>query len=170
MTEEIKTPIVDIKPVAKTTARKAAPAKAETFEAFSIASIEMPEAFREATEKGVKQAKDAYEKMRTAAEEATDAMEDQIATAKTGMTTLSLKALDNAKASVEAPFQFAKDLMAVKTFAEVIELQTAFARSQFELASGQAKDFQALAQKVATDSAAPVKDVFGKFMKDIKAA
>ncbi len=58
----------------------------------------------------------------------------------------------------------------MKTFAEVIELQSAFARQQFELATAQAKEMQDLVQKLATESSQPVKDAFTKFVKDIKAA
>jgi phasin len=159
------------KPVKETVKKIAAATKpAETFEAFSLSATEMPEAFREAAEKTVKQAKESYEKMRAAAEEATDLIEDQIETARSGITALNAKALDAAKANVDASFQFAKDVLGVKTFAEVIELQSAFARQQFELVSAQAKEMQDLVQKVTTESTQPVKDAMTKFMKDLKVA
>ena len=42
---------------------------------FDIPKVEMPAAFREFAERGVAQAKDTYEKMKAAAEEATDVLE-----------------------------------------------------------------------------------------------
>lgn len=168
MTEAEKT--VAAAPVAAKTPRKTVAPKTETFEAFSMSNVEFPEAFRDAAEKTVKQAREGYEKFRAAAEEATDMFEDQIATTRSGVTALQVKVIDAAKANVDATFQFAKDVLAVKTFAEAIELQTAFARQQFELVSAQAKEFQELAQKVATEASQPAKDAFTKIMKDAKAA
>ena len=45
---------------------------------FDIPKVEMPAAFREFAERGVAQAKDTYEKMKAAAEEATDVLEDHL--------------------------------------------------------------------------------------------
>ncbi|HUG60284.1 MAG TPA: TIGR01841 family phasin [Methylomirabilota bacterium] len=151
------------------TVRKIA-AKSEATDVFGLSNVEMPEIFRDAAEKSAKQAKDAYEKMRNVAEEATDILEDQFETSRTGFVALNSKALDSAKATSDATFKFAKDVLAVKTFAEMIELQTAFARQQYELFAGQSKEMTELFQKVSTDASAPVKDVFAKMMKDVKAA
>ncbi len=157
------------KTTAPKTVRKPA-AKSEVTDVFGMTNVEMPEIFREAAEKSARQAKDAYEKMRTAAEEATDILEDQFETGRTSFIALNSKALDAAQANADASFKFARDVLAVKTFAEAIELQTAFARQQYDLMSAQAKEMQELVQKVATEQTAPVKDAFSKLMKDIKAA
>jgi phasin len=151
------------------TVRKVAP-KSEVTDVFGLSNVEMPEMFRDVAEKSVKQAKDTYEKIRSAAEEATDVLEDQFESTRTGFVALNAKALDAAKASSDATFKFAKDVLAVKTFAEVIELQTAFARQQYDLVTAQAKEIQELVQKVSTEAAAPAKDAFSKFLKDVKAA
>ncbi len=62
------------------TATKAKPQKTadftSAFEAFSFPTGEIPAAFREAAEKSVSQARDAYAKMKTVAEEATDLLEE----------------------------------------------------------------------------------------------
>jgi phasin len=168
MNDEIKTPTPEAK-TAPRSARKPAP-RGEAADAFSMASFELPEVFRDAAEKSAKQVKDAYDKLRNAAEEATDVIEEQIATTRDGVNTLNGKVLENAKTNVDASFQFVRDVLSVKTFAEVIELQTAFARAQFETVSAQVKEFQELTTKVATDTTAPVKDAFEKLFKDFKAA
>ena len=59
------------------------------------------------------------------------------------------------------------ELMTVKTFSEVIELSTAHARKQFESATAQGKELCALAQKVATDAAEPVKESVAKAFKKV---
>jgi len=142
------------------------------FEAFGMAtpSFEVPAAFREFAEKGIAQARDAYARLKTAAEETTEAVEDTFETARDGAFTFSVKAIDAVKANSDASFAFAKDLFAAKTFADVIELQTAFARQQFETATAQFKEFQDLVQKVIADTAKPMQAHVEKTFKEIKAA
>jgi phasin len=157
----------DVEKTATKTARKIT-AKAEAADVFGLGSAEMPEMFRDVAEKAAKQAKDSYEKIRTAAEEATDMLEDQFETTRTGFMALNAKALDAAKANTDATFKFAKDVMAVKSVAEAIELQTAFARLQYDLYTAQAKEMQDLFQKVGTEVSAPLKDGFSKLLKDAR--
>ena len=48
--------------------------------------------------------------------------------------------------------------MTVKSLSEAVELSTAHARKQFEAVTAQTKELTALAQKVATETAEPIKD------------
>ncbi|NVK33907.1 MAG: phasin [Rhodobacteraceae bacterium] len=140
------------------------------FEAFSMPKLEMPAAFRESTEKTLEQARAAYAKVKTAAEDATDLMEDTFETSRQGVVDFNHKAVDAAKTNSDATFSFMKDLMAAKTLAEVVELQSTFARSQFDTFSSQAKDMQEFATKLGTDVTAPVKDAMEKTFKEAKVA
>ncbi|HZN30290.1 MAG TPA: phasin [Xanthobacteraceae bacterium] len=124
---------------------------------FEIPKMEIPAAFREIAEKSVSQAKETYEKMKSAAEEATDVLEDTYATATKGVSDYGLKWIEAARENTNATFDFYTDLMTVKSFSEVVELSTAHARKQFEALTAQTKDLAALAQKVATDTAEPIK-------------
>ena len=152
---------------AKTTARPATP-----FDAFNISmpSVEVPAAFRDFAEKGIAQARDAYAKLKTAAEDATGVVEDTYETAREGAFALGVKALDATKVNSDASFALARDLFGAKTFAEVIELQTAYARKTFDTFTTQAKEFQDLAQKFVADTVKPVTEQVEKTFKDIKAA
>jgi hypothetical protein len=111
---------------------------------FDIPKVEMPAAFREFAERGVAQAKDTYEKMKAAAEEATDVLETTYSTA------------------TNAAFDFYGELITAKTLSEVIELSSAHARKQFEALTAQSKELGALAQKVATETAEPIKSGMNK--------
>ena len=51
---------------------------------FDMPNVEMPAAFRELAEKGIAQAKDNYEKIKSAAEQATDVLEDTYSKASKG--------------------------------------------------------------------------------------
>jgi len=124
---------------------------------FEIPKVEMPAAFREFAERGVAQAKDTYEKMKAAAEEATDVLETTYSTAAKGASDYGLKVIEAARVNTNSAFDYAGELLAAKTLSEVIELSSAHARKQFEALTEQSKELGALAQKVATESAEPIK-------------
>src|SRR5213082_228903 len=79
---------------------------------FEIPKVEMPAAFREFAERGVAQAKDNYEKMRAAAEEATDALETTYSTATKGAADYGLTLIEIARGNTNATFDFASELLA----------------------------------------------------------
>jgi phasin len=124
---------------------------------FEAPKMEVPAAFREFAEKGLSQAKESWEKMKEATEEATDMLETSYSTASKGSAEYGLKVIDIARANTNAAFDFASDLFAVKSFAEAVELTTAHSRKQFDALTAQTKELTALAQKVATESAEPIK-------------
>jgi phasin len=134
---------------------------------FEMPKMEIPAAFREFAEKSVSQAKENYEKMKSAAEEATDLLEGTYATASKGASDYGLKMIDAARANTNATFDFVSELMGVKSFAEVVELSTAHARKQFETVTAQSKDLAALAQKVTAETTEPMKESFGKVFKKV---
>src|ERR1700749_4510600 len=82
---------------------------------FDMPKVEMPAAFREFAEGGVAQAKDTYEKMKAAAEEATDVLETTYSTASKGASEYGLKMIDTAPTNTNAAFDFAGELFAAKS-------------------------------------------------------
>lgn len=124
---------------------------------FDMPKMEVPAAFREIAEKSVSQAKDNWEKMKAVTEEATDVLESSYATATKGAADYGLKIIDLARANTNAAFDFASQLLAAKSISEVVELSSSHARQQFDSAATQAKELTALAQKVATETAEPIK-------------
>ena len=129
---------------------------------FDIPKVEMPAAFREFAERGVAQAKDTYEKMKAAAEEATDVLETTYSTASKGASDYGMKVIEAARINTNAAFDYAGELLAAKTLSEVIELSSAHARKQFEALTAQSKELGALAQKVATETVEPIKSGMNK--------
>jgi phasin len=121
---------------------------------FDLSKIEMPEAFREMAEKGVAQAKDSYEKIQAAAEEATDLLKSAYTTAAEGTTDYNRKIIEIAGTNAHAAFDYAYELLGVKSQSDFIELSTAHARKQFEAMTAQTKELTELAQKVMTEIAA----------------
>jgi phasin len=124
---------------------------------FEIPQVEMPAAFREFAERGVAQCKDTYEKMKAVAEEATDVLETTYSTASKGASDYGLKMIEAARLNTNAAFDFFGELITAKSPSEVVELSSAHARKQFETLTRQGKELTALAQKVATETAEPIK-------------
>ena len=124
---------------------------------FEIPKMEVPAAFREFAEKGIAQAKDGYEKIKAAAEETTDVLQVTYSTATEGASEYGSKMIELSRANTNSAFDFFGKLLTVKSFSEVVELSTAHAGQQSETATAQAKELTALAQKVATDTAEPIK-------------
>ena len=134
---------------------------------FDMAKFEVPAAFREYAEKGVAQSKEAYEKFKAAAEENTEMLETVYTTASKGATDYGLKTIEIARANTDAMFNFVEAMFAVKSPSEFVELSTKHARAQFETLTGQSKELAGLAQKVATDTAEPIKTGVSKAMKKV---
>ena len=132
---------------------------------FEIPSMEMPAAFRELAEKSLAQAKENYEKVKTAAEQATDVLEETYSTASKGCSDYGLKLIETARTNSNAAFDLLADVATAKSYAEVVEKTTAFMRSQFETMTAQARELTEHAQKVATEASEPLKDSFASFGK-----
>ena len=143
----------------------------KTDDVFSIASIDpakLSESFRDFAEKGAAQSKEAYAKMKTAAEDATKTVEATLESAQSGSVELGLKAIDALRTNAESSLSHMEALLGVKSLSELFELQTAFIRKQAELAMEQAKAMQEATRKVAEDVAKPGKAAAEKAMSTFK--
>ena len=127
------------------------------FDLSQLPNLEVPEAFREFAEKGATQTKQMYEKMKVTADEATGLFENAFKTATTGATEFNRKMIENARSNTNAFFDHAIALLGAKSPSEAMEVSTAHVRKQFEAVAHQTKELTALAQKVTTETAEPVK-------------
>jgi phasin len=117
---------------------------------------------REFAEKSAERVKDTYGKVQAAAEETTKVMERTYSTASKGAADFNLHLLEIAQENMNAAFDFARQLTAVKSPSEFFELSAAHMRKQFENFTGQAKHLTTLAQKVTTDAAQPLQSEVAK--------
>jgi phasin len=125
---------------------------------FEKSATEATAAFREMAEKSIVQAKDTYAKMKSAAEEATGMIEHTYANASKGASDYGLKVIEAARANSNAAFDFATELFGARTMAQMVEISTAHTRKQIEAMTEQARELSALAQKLATTTAEPIKE------------
>jgi phasin len=116
-----------------------------------------PQAFREMADKGTAQAKASYDKMSAATAEASSVMQNAGATAAQGFKDGNAKVIEFARANSNAAFDYANQLLAVKSPSEFIQVSTEQARKQFEVLSEQTKELTALSQKVMLETAEPLK-------------
>jgi phasin len=123
----------------------------------SLTKMEIPASVRDFAEKGAAQAKDTVTKLKVAADEASEALEGAYNSAAKGASTFGLKVLETARSNANAAFDHAMAMFGVKTMSDAIELNTSFLRKQGETVAVQSKELGELAQKVATESLAPMK-------------
>src|SRR6476646_11603571 len=86
---------------------------------FEMPKMEVPAAFREFAEKGIAQTKDAYEKMKAAAEEGTEMLETCYSTASKGSTEYGLKMIEITRHNTNVAFAFIERLFGVKSPSEL---------------------------------------------------
>lgn len=148
------------------TQAKQAAAAAEKIQDTAVqAGTDAVASLRQATEDSVKQVRATYEQFRTSAEDTTDMLEDTFATATKGAADLNRKVIEAAQANVNSAFDFARDLLGVKTLSDAVELQSAFARKQFETTTAQVKEIAELAGTVSQQTAKPLQDNVSKSIK-----
>lgn len=155
-----------VTPSPKKTAKAATSAFEAALPKLDIpANLEVPAVVREMAEKGVQSAREAYEKLKASAEETTDLLEDTYSTASKGLAEYNAVALESLRANVNAAFDYMGALLGTKSVSEAVELSTGHMRKQFDVLSSQAKELSTLAQKVATETAEPIKASVEKTIK-----
>ncbi|WP_420391570.1 phasin [Acuticoccus sp.] len=128
--------------------------------ASAMPGREAPNLVREMAEQSISTARQMYETARNAAEETTDMMEDTYENARKSFTDINLKLIDQAQANTDRVFAFAKEVAGAKTVSEAVELQTKFAREQFEAFASQAREMQETAQRLATETSGPMREAW----------
>jgi len=131
----------------------------------SVIPFEVPEQVRAFAEKGVSQARESYTKFKDAAETHNSTIEAVFTTATKGASDYSAKLLDIFKANTSATFDFAQELVGAKTPSQAMELWSAHTKKQVETLTAQAKELAELAQKIATETAEPIKTGASKLFK-----
>jgi phasin len=131
----------------------------------SVIPFEVPEQMRAFAEKGVSQARDNYAKFKDAAETHNVTIEAVFTTAAKGASEYSTKLMEFMKTNTKATLDFAQELLGIKSPAEAMELWTSHARKQAQTLAAQAKELGELTQKIAAETAEPIKTSASKIFK-----
>ncbi|MBR0994335.1 phasin [Bradyrhizobium japonicum] len=130
----------------------------------SIIPFEVPEQMRAFAEKGAAQARESYAKFKDAAETHNGTVEAVFTSASKGASEYTAKLVEFMKANTSAQLDFAQQLFGLKSPTEALELWTGHTRKQFETLQSQAKELVELTQRVAAETAEPIKASASKYM------
>jgi phasin len=131
----------------------------------SVIPFEVPEQMRAFAEKGVSQARESYAKFKDAAETHNGTVEAVFATASKGASEYTAKLMEFMKANTTAQLDFTQQLFGLKSPSEALELWTGHTRKQLETLQAQAKELLEIGQRVATETAEPIKASAAKLYK-----
>jgi phasin len=124
------------------------------FEDFNIPALE---AMRALAGKNVAQTRELYEHSKHALEAALETLERSFDAVSQGATALNRKVIDIAQCNIDSGFDLAKSLAGAKNLAEVIQLQAAYWRKQFDVLAAQAEEVHSLSMQATADAAKPGK-------------
>jgi len=131
----------------------------------SLPNLEVPAAFREFAEKGAAQTREVQERIKAAANDATDLVEQTFKTASASAAELNRKVIENSRLYVNAAFDHAFAVLGTKSFSEALEVSAKHVRKQFETVAEQTKELATLVQKLTAETAEPVKEGIVKTFK-----
>jgi phasin len=158
----------------KTGAVQAKPEKPKAIEdktaEFPFADMAVPEAARAFAETTVARSREAYERAKDAVEDSVGVLEESLDKAGQGVSAMNRKVIDITQTNLNSGLDLAKSLASAKDFAQVMELQSGYARQQFETLAAQAEEIRVLAAKVANDTAEPFKSHISRSMKAFSGA
>jgi phasin len=116
----------------------------------------MPETWRSLAGTAVDQSRQAYEQAKVTLEAGLQAMERSYDAAGHAAAALNRKIIDIAQRNINSGFDLAKSLAAAKNLAEVVELQGAYWRKQFETLLEQAEEVRSLSLKTTSAVTEPI--------------
>ena len=131
----------------------------------SVIPFEVPEHVRALAEKGVSQARDNYAKFKDVAEAHNGTIEAVLSVYSNGAKEYSAKVMEMMKQTASANLDLAQALVSIKSPSEAMELWTSHARKQFEAFTAHTKELAELTQKVAAETAEPIKASASKIFK-----
>ena len=116
-------------------------------------------------EQSVVRAKENYEKMKATSGEMVDIFRETYSTNAKGAADYGSKIIEISGANTNSAFDFFTSLLGTRSLSEIVNLSTTQTRKSVEAASAQNRELWELAQKVATETAEPVKKSFTRVLQ-----
>jgi phasin len=132
---------------------------------FDMPLFAMPGIFRGIAEQGVVRARDNCEKIKAASGEIADTLRETYSTNAKGAADYGVKVIEISGVNTNSAFDFLTHLMDTKSLSEIIKLSATQSRKNFEATSAQNRELWELAQKVATETAEPIKKSFTRVLQ-----
>jgi phasin len=132
---------------------------------FDMPLFAMPGMFRGIAEQSVVRARDNCEKIKAASGEIADILREAYSTNAKGAADYGVKVIEISGVNTNSAFDFLTNLLDTKSLSEIIKLSATQSRKSFEVASAQNRELWELAQKVATETAEPIKKSFTRALQ-----
>ena len=113
----------------------------------------VPEAVRAMAEKSVAQTREFYDRSKDALDASITTFERTFDAAGQGAAAFNRKIVEIAKRNANSVFDLAKSLAGAKKLTDIVELQAAYWRKQFDVLTTQAEEVRTLSTKVTADTA-----------------
>jgi phasin len=129
--------------------------------------FELPKMFRGIAKQSVVQAKESSEKMRAASEEIADMLRETYSTNARSAANYGFKVIEISGVNTNSALDFLTNLMGTKSLSEIIKLSATQGRKNFDAASAQNKELWDLVQKLAIESAEPIRNSFTRSLQKV---
>ena len=130
----------------------------------------VPEGVRALAEKTVAQTREVYDRSKDAFDASLTTFERSFDAAGQGAAAFNRKIVDIARRNVDANFDLATSLAGAKNLADIVELQSAFWRKQFDVLTAQAEEVRALSIKVTADTTQSMKEHVERGVDELRKA
>jgi phasin len=124
---------------------------------FELPKMAMPGFFLEIAEQSAVRLKENCEKIKAASAETVDALRETYSINAKATADYGIKVIEVSSVNTNSAFDFLTSLIGTNSVSEIVKLSAGQARRNFDTASTQNRELWSLAQKIATETAEPVK-------------
>ena len=117
--------------------------------------FEIPKEMRSMAEASFDQARQAFEKFLSSAQQTAGSLEERSATVRAGAKDISAKAMSYAEKNVQTSLDFAEKLLHARDLAEVMRLHSEYVQNQMRSLAEQASEMGQIVSRAAMDAAKP---------------
>jgi phasin len=117
--------------------------------------FEIPKEMRSMAEASFDQARKAFEKFLSGAQQTAGSLEERGATVRAGAKDISAKALSYAEKNVQASLDYAQSLLHAKDLSEIMRLHSEYVQAQMRALAEQASEMGQIVSRAAIDAAKP---------------
>ena len=117
--------------------------------------FEVPNEMRSMAQASFDQARKAFEKFVSAAQQTAGSIEERRQSVRAGAKDFNAKALEYAEKNIQASLDYAQSLLNAKDVAEVMRLHTQYVQAQMRSLAEQASEMGQIVSRAALDAAKP---------------
>jgi len=132
---------------------------------FDVPFLNIQAIFGDLAEQGATRAKANFAQAKTVSEEMTEALCDACSTNARRAGDYGTKVIEISNANTNSALEFLSQLADARSLVDLVNLSIAQSRKTFEATSAQKRELWDLAQKVATETAEPIKQSFNRVLR-----